>query len=489
MITISFEFIPLNPKIPIVKRRKFIELSGATFAGISLVPSHVLGGKGCIAPSDKLNIAAIGVGGKGSVNIKRAYNRGSDNIVALCDVDDRMAKDARKQFSKAPYYRDFREMLDKEGDRIDAVMVSTPDHMHGVQAMAAMKRGKHVYCEKPLTHDIYETRLLTQAAEKYQLITQMGNQGSSGDNTRYIETWIRDGLIGEVRKVHVWTNRPVWPQGIPFPKEKHKIPKEVDWELWLGTAPRRAFNNSYIPANWRGWVDFGTGALGDMGCHFMDVPFRALQLGYPTSVYCSTSQKWKGFFEVDNTMDSYPSSCKIHIQFPERGRLPPVELIWYDGGIQPGRPKELLPDEEMGEWDGGILFEGSQGKLMAGLFGQNPTILPTAEMKNVKRPEPSKPLVRKGEEGHQQQWVQACKEGYGAYTSSPFAESGPLTETVLMGNLAVLSYNYAERDGNGWSYPGRKELLWDGENMEITNFKPANQFVKRDYRGDWDFSL
>ncbi len=474
-----------------MKRRKFLEVSGASVAGITIVPRHVLGGRGFTPPSDKLNIAAIGVGGKGAVNIERSYNGGTDNIVALCDVDDRQAVEARKQFSKAPYYRDFREMLEKEDQNIDAVLVSTPDHMHGVHALAAMKMGKHVYCEKPLTHDIYEARILTQAAEKYQVVTQMGNQGSSGDSTRYIESWIQQGLVGDVHKVHVWTNRPVWPQGIPAPKEEHPVPKEVDWDLWLGTAPKREFNNLYIPANWRGWVDFGTGALGDMGCHFMDVPFRALKLGYPTSVYCSAVLKWSGFFEADNTMDSYPAASKIHIQFPQREDLIPVELIWYDGGILPERPKELLPDEPMSDFDGGMLFEGSQGKLMAGLFGTNPTILPTAKMKFIKKPEPSKPLVQNGEVGHQQQWVKACKEGYGAYTSSSFAEAGPLTETVLMGNLAVLSYNYAEPEDSfyKWTYPGRKELLWDGEQMKITNFEPANRFVKRTYRGDWNFHL
>ena len=468
-----------------MKRRSFIKSTGAAAAGLTIVPRHVLGGKGYISPSDKLNIAAIGVGGKGTVNINLAHSGGKDNIVALCDVDDRMAADGRKKFPKAPYYRDYRELLDKEDKNIDAVMVSTPDHMHGVIALAAMKQGKHVYCEKPLTHDIYEARILTQAAEKYQVVTQMGNQGSSGDSTRYVESWIQNGLIGDVHKVHVWTNRPVWPQGIPFPKEKHEVPKEVDWNLWLGTAPKRDFNSIYIPANWRGWVDFGTGALGDMGCHFMDVPFRALKLGYPTSAYCSASQKWSGFFEIDNTMDSYPAATKIHIRFPARDGLIPVEMIWYDGGIMPDRPKELGPEEELGVWDGGILFEGNKGKMMAGLFGNDATLLPTSKMKDVQKPEPSKPLVKKGTEGHQQQWAKACKEGYGAHTSSPFSEAGPLTETVLMGNLAVLSHNYVNKD----DYPGRKELLWDGENMKITNFEPANQFVRRKYRGEWDFEL
>lgn len=474
-----------------MKRRKFTQLAASSIPFFTIVPSYVLGGRHT-APSDKLNVAGIGSGGKGIVNLTNTFNEGSDNIVALCDVDDRSAVKARENWPKAPYYRDYREMLDKEGDRIDAVTVSTPDHMHAVQALEAMKRGKHVYCEKPLTHDIYEARMLTQAAEKYKLVTQMGNQGSSGDDTRYVESWIQNGLIGDVHTVHVWTNRPVWPQGIPTPEGEESVPKELDWDLWLGTAPPRAYNSAYLPATWRGWKDYGTGALGDMGCHFMDVPFRALRLGYPSSVHCSTAAVWKGFFEEAIYPDSFPPAAKIHLQFPEANGRPPVELIWYDGGILPDRPKELLPDEEFGEWDGGILFEGSQGKMLAGLFGQKATILPTAAMADVPLPEPSRPLVENGPEGHQQNWVKACKEGYGAPTSSPFSESGPLTETVLMGNLAVLSFNHAvpdEQSNRKWAFPGRKELIWDGENMKITNFEAANQFVKRTYRGDWNFKL
>lgn len=475
-----------------MKRRKFIHTAGAAIPAFTIVPRYVLGGSGYVAPSDKLNIAAIGAGGKGMVNLTNSYNGGTDNIVALCDVDDRQAKEAREKWASATYYRDFRKMLDKEDKNIDGVLVSTPDHMHGVHALEAMKRGKHVYCEKPLTHDIYEARVLTQAAEKYKVVTQMGNQGSSGNDTRYVESWIQSGLIGDVHKVHVWTNRPVWPQGIPRPEGKFPVPKEVDWDLWLGTAPKRPFNPIYIPANWRGWVDFGTGALGDMGCHFMDVPYRALKLGYPISVYCSAAAVYKGFFEEAIITDSYPTASKIHIQFPARENMPAVELVWYDGGIQPDRPEELGPDEAFGELDGGILFEGTKGKFMAGLFGRNPTILPTAQMKDIPLPAPSKPLVENGTEGHQQQWVKACKQGYGAYVSSPFSEAGPLTETVIMGNLAVRSYNYTEKTGNKWApyaYPGRKKLLWDGPNMKITNFEQANPFVKREYRGKWAFEV
>ena len=449
-------------------------------AGFFIVPRHVLG-RGFHAPSDKLNIAGIGAGGKAEVNLPYAWNKGAENIVALCDVDDRMALNARKRWPNAPYYRDYREMLEKEHKHIDAVIVTTPDHMHAVQAMAAMQLGKHVYVEKPLTHDIYEARMLTEAARKYKVVTQMGNQGSSGDDTRKIETWIQEGLIGAVNRVHVWTNRPTWPQGIARPQGKFEIPKEVDWDLWLGTAPYRDFNPNYLPAIWRGWVDFGTGSLGDMGCHFMDVPFRALKLGYPVAVECSLTRTYTGFFEEVFYTDSYPLSSKIHIQFPARENMPAVELIWYDGGLTPSRPPELLPDEMLGEWDGGILFEGSKGKLMAGLFGRNATLLPTRKMKETQLPAPKQPLVPGGPEGHQNQWTAACKQGFGAYTSSGFDSSGPLTETVLMGNLAIRSFNIKE----GEQFNGRKQLLWDGKNMRITNFDAANQFVKRQYRGNY----
>jgi len=468
-------------------RRRFIRDSiGAT--GFFIVPRHVLG-RGFIPPSDKLNIAAIGCGGKAEVNLAYAFNKGSDNIVALCDVDDRMAVKARAQWPKVPYYKDYRELLDKEVKNIDAVIISTPDHMHAPIALQAMQLGKHVYCEKPLTHDIYEARALTQAAEKYKVVTQMGNQGSSGNDTRKVETWIQDGILGDVHTVHVWTNRPVWPQGISRPKEKFNVPAELDWNLWLGTSPPRDFNPIYLPAIWRGWVDWGTGALGDMGCHFIDVPYRALKLGYPVSVECSTGGVWTGFFEEAVYGESYPPSSKIHLQFPARGNVKPVELIWYDGGIKPKRPEELLPDEPFGEVDGGILFEGTKGKLMAGLFGRNPVVLPTSQMKDRQMPPSKYPFVEGAESGHQQQWVKACKKGFGAYTSSPFSIAGPLTETVLMGNLAVLSYNYVEKVNNRREYPGRKKLLWNGEDMRITNFEPANQFVKRNYREPWKLSF
>lgn len=466
-------------------RRKFIRNTSIAATGWMILPRHVLG-RGFIAPSDKLNIAAIGAGGKAQFNITQAWNNGAENIAVLCDVDDRQSLDMRKKFPKAAYYKDYRNMFEKEAKNIDAVIVTTPDHMHYMQTLAAMQLGKHVYTEKPLTHDIAEARWLTEAEQRYKVVTQMGNQGSSGEDTRKVEAWIQKGVIGKVHTVHVWTNRPVWPQGIQRPKEIHTIPTELDWDLWLGTAPVRPFNNGYLPATWRGWWDFGTGSLGDMGCHFIDVPFRALQLGYPEKVECSVTGVWSGFFQEADYSESCPPSSKVHIQFPARGKMPAVELIWYDGGITPKRPEELLPDEPLGEIDGGILFEGTKGKLMAGLFGRNPTLLPTRKMQETNLPKVDRPLVEGGWDGHQRQWTEACKKGWGAYTSSPFSMAGPLTETVLMGNLATRSYNLRKaKQGGGYTYPGRKLLLWDGPNMRITNFDEANQFVQRNYRTGW----
>lgn len=479
--------IKLNNKNTKLPRRKFLQQSALAAAGFYIFPRHVLGGKGYIPPSDKLDIAAIGAGGKANQNIERAYNGGTDNIVALCDVDDRQSKESREKHPKAKYYTDFRKLLENESKNFDAVIITTPDHMHAPMAMAAMQAGKHVYVEKPLTHNIAEARMLTEAAKKLKLVTQMGNQGSSGDGTRMVEAWIAAGLIGDVHTVHTWTNRPVWPQGIPTPANAMEVPKEVNWDLWIGVAPKRPYHEAYMPFRWRGWWDFGTGALGDMGCHIMDVPFRALKLGYPSSVECSVGSVYEDFFQEADHNDSCPPSSIIHLEFPSRDNLPAVNFSWHDGGLLPKRPEELLPEEPMGDGDGGVIFEGTKGKIMSGIWGRNPTLLPTSRMKEEVLPDPVKPLVEGGQDGHQQQWVKACKQGYGAYTSSPFEEAGPLTEAILMGNLAVRSYNLREpkADGRGYTNPGRKKLLWDGENMNISNFDLANQFVRREYRTGW----
>ncbi len=477
----------LKNKQSINSRRDFIKKGIVSSLGFYIVPRHVLG-KGYVAPSDKLNIAAVGCGGKADFNIQQAYSNGTDNIVALCDVDDRQSVKYRAKFPNAPYFKDYRKMLESERDNIDAVIVSTPDHMHYPIAMSAIQLGKHVYVEKPLTHDIWEARKLTEAASKFKVVSQMGNQGSSGKGTRITEEIIRQHVIGEIQSVEVWTNRPVWPQGVKSPKDKNEkqaIPSEVDWNLWLGTAPMRDYHEAYMPFRWRGYWDFGTGALGDMGCHFMDVPFRALNLGYPSSVECSVGQVYKDFFEEAFFDDVCPPSSAIHFKFPvtQDGKNKELNLSWYDGGIRPRLPEGCDYEKVFPSIDGGILFIGKKGILACELFGDNPKIFIDGQLQSNKLPQPKRALVDGDTNGHQQQWVKACKSGYGTYTSSSFDQAGPLTETVLMGNLAVRSFLL--RDSKN-KFIGRKKLLWDGSQMKITNFDEANAFVRRKYReGGW----
>ncbi len=484
--------MPIKKPIPSVAenitRRKFIRNIAMGAAAFTIVPRMVLGGKGFIAPSDTLYIAGIGVGGKGESDLTSVAKHANARISFLCDVDDRMAVDSKKNFPKAKYYKDYREMLDKENKNIDAVTVSGPDHMHAHAAMSAMSRGKHVYVQKPLTHDIYEARMLAEAAKKYQVVTQMGNQYASADYVRKSKEWVDAGLIGDVTRVITWTNRPVWPQGIPTPTGRHDIPKELDWDLWLGTSPSIDFNPAYLPFNWRGWWPFGTGALGDMACHIMDAAFRILPIDFPTEVECSTSTAWEGFFKEANYADSCPASSIIHMKFPRKDGKADIQFTWMDGGMLPKRPDELLPDEALGSWDGGYIFEGTRGKLMAN-YNTEPTLLPTARMNEVTLPKPSLPRIEGGEAGHYTQWVEACLKGYGKMElSSPFEYAGPFTEAVLMGNLAIRSYNIRKTGANGrdFTYPGRKKLIWDAQNMKITNFDEANAFVKRTYRKGWE---
>jgi len=466
-----------------ISRRDFIKKTSLGIGSFMIVPRHVLG-KGFIAPSDKLNIAAVGLGGKGTSNIFPSWNNGSDNIVALCDVDDRMSKKVRDQFPKAPYYKDYRVLLEKEKNNIDAVIVSTPDHMHAVIAMSSMQLKKHVYVEKPLTHDIYEARMLTEAAKKHKVVTQMGNQGTSGEGIRLIQEWYNAGLIGEVKEVYAWTNRPIWPQGLPRLEGNYPVPSELDFNLWLGTAPKREFHPMLLPFKWRGWWDYGTGALGDMACHIIDVPFKVLSLGYPNEVEASVVQSYIDDFKAGYFPDSCPPASKIKFNFPGKNGKTDVKVTWLDGGILPDTPEELGLEESL--QDNGVLLIGSKGKILCGVYGANPTLLPRKLMKEITLPPQSIARVENGVGGHHQQWVKACKEGYGkGFTSSPFDYSGPLTETVLMGNLAVRSFNLKI---NG-KFPGRKKLLWDGKNMKITNFDDANQYVKRTYREGYSLGV
>ncbi|GAB4467857.1 MAG: Gfo/Idh/MocA family oxidoreductase [Thermoflexibacter sp.] len=466
---------------PSLSRRNFIKSAGIATAAFSIVPRFVLGGKGFIPPSDTLYIAGIGVGGKGESDLTGFAKNPKAKIAFLCDVDERMTANSRKNFPNAKFYRDFREMFDKESKNIDAVSVSTPDHTHAVATMAAIQRGKHVYVQKPLTHNIYEARMLTEAARKYKVVTQMGNQYASADYVRVTKEWVEAGLIGEVTNVLTWTNRPVWPQGIPTPKGKFDIPKELSWDLWLGPVKPIDFNPAYLPFNWRGWWNFGTGALGDMACHIMDAAFRCLPIDYPSEVECSATTAWEDFFKEANYVDSCPASSIIHLKFPRKDGKGSINFTWMDGGLIPKRPEELLPDEQMGGGGNGYIFEGTKGKLMAN-YQSMPVLLPTSRMKEVELPKPTIPRVEGGEAGHYTQWVDACIKGYGnMQLSSPFDYAGPFTEAVLMGNLAIRSY--AMKDGR--NYPGRKKLLWDAKNMKITNFDEANQFVRREYREGW----
>jgi len=463
-------------------RRDFIKTAGLAAAAFTIVPRFVLG-KGYQAPSDTLYIACVGVGGKGVEDIKGFAKNPKSKIAFLCDVDDRMAAESRKNYPTAKYYKDFRVMFDKEAKNIDAVSVTTPDHTHAVVTMAAIQRSKHVYVQKPLTHSIYEARVLTEAAKKYKVVTQMGNQYASADHVRVAKEWIDAGLIGDVTNVYAWTNRPVWPQGIPTPTGKHEVPKELDWDLWLGPVKQMDYNPAYLPFNWRGWWNFGTGALGDMGCHIMDAAFRILPIDYPSEVECSSTTAWSDFFKEAHYYDSAPASSIIHLKFPRKDGKGNIGLTWSDGGLLPKRPEELLPEEEMGDGANGYIFEGTKGKLM-GNYAVAPRLLPTSRMKDTTFPKPSLPRVAGAEWGHYTQWVDACIAGYGKIElSSPFEFAGPFTEAVLMGNLAIRSYGMFQE--KPWGYPGRKKLLWDAKNMKITNFDPANEFVKREYRSGW----
>jgi predicted dehydrogenase len=451
-----------------ISRRDFIGGAAAAMA-FTIVPSHVLGGSGNTPPSEKLNIAGVGFGGMGKNNIKACE---SENIVALCDVDWKYTADVFKEYPNAKKYKDYRKMLEKQKD-INAVIVATPDHLHAVIALAAMQLGKHVYVQKPLTRTVYEARVLTEAARKYKVITQMGNQGHSGEGIRLVCEWIKEGAIGDVREVHCWTNRPVWPQGIDRPKEKPPGPAQLDWDLWLGPAPERPYHPAYHPFNWRAWLDFGAGALGDMGCHIMDVPFWSLNLKYPVSVEASHSYDVREMWKRFENMETYPRASVVHYQFPAREGMPPVKLHWYDGGMLPEKPEGLEPERQitnLGSEDSGSLFIGDKGLLSCGCYGGSPRLIPETKMREYKRPEKTLPRVPGGTRGHERDWVRACKDGKAP--SSNFDYSGPLTETVVMGNLAMLN-------------PGKK-LEWDGKKMKVTNDDEANEYVRPNFREGWE---
>jgi predicted dehydrogenase len=452
-------------------RRTFVASAAAAAAGFTIVPRHVLGGPGTTAPSDKLNIAGVGVGGMGKSNLE---NCETENIVALCDVDFEKAAETFEKYPDAKQYKDFRVMLDEQED-IDAVVVATPDHSHAVVAMAAMERKKHVYVQKPLTHSVSEARLLTETARKNGVVTQMGNQGHSGEGVRILCEMVWDGAIGPIREAHAWTNRPVWPSGIEVgrPEETPEVPPNLDWDLWLGPAAARPYHPVYHPAKWRAWWDFGTGSLGDMGCHIVDPLFWALKLRYPVNVEANTSQYWPAFWDkTEPKNEMFPRSTIVRFGFPAREGMPEVNMTWWDGGLMPARPAGLGPTRRMGDLDGGILLIGDEGAILGNCYGESPRIVPESLMRKYGRPPRSLERIPDGPDGHEQDWIQAVKGGKPA--SSNFEYSGPLSETVLMGNLAV-------------RFPG-KHLLWDGEAMEVTNNADANAYVHREYREGWQLS-
>jgi predicted dehydrogenase len=474
-------------------RRKFLKQTAIATGSFFIVPRHVLG-KGFTPPSDKLNIAGIGGGGKGAVDITNSWNNGRNNIAAICDVDLSHAKQMIDKFPQAKTYRDYRELFDKEKS-IDAVTITSPDHTHAVIAAAAMQLGKHVYVQKPLTHNIYEARVLTEMARKQKIVSQMGNQGASSDSVQYFKNWFEKGLIGAVHTVHVWTNRPVWPQGIHVPKDKPDMPKDILWDTWIGPAPMTDFHPAYHPFKWRGWWEFGTGALGDMGCHLLDPPYRTLGLGYPTEVEASAGAVFTKDWVAEYQPESCPPSSLITLKFPKSAKnQSEVTLSWSDGGIRPARHPIIPANDSVGGGDGGVIMVGTKGVMTCGIFGWYGKVYPFKGEKIEMPANMSGWDLVKTDYDHQAKWADACKAGFGskehmALTSS-FDYAGPLTETVLMGNIALRSLNIRkEKQGGGFDYPGNKKLLWDGVNMKITNFDEANQFVKREYRSGWSLAL
>lgn len=444
---------------PPVSRRAFLQRAVAASAAMDLALAQ--GQQKKVSPNEKLNVATVGAGGKAGSNIQSLVSTGRVNIVALCDVDDHRAAGTYKKFPSVPKFKDFRRMLDRIKD-VDAVLVATPDHMHAPASLGAIQLGKHVYCEKPLTHTVHEARVLAEAARDKGVATQMGNQGTAFEGPRLLKEWLAAGVIGTVREVHGWSDRPthegkiLWPQGVNRPKDKPPIPKTLDWDLWLGPAPKRAYHSAYVPFNWRGWWDFGSGGLGDMGIHDLAPVFDALNLDAPTQVTASST-----LFN-DETL---PLASAVHYDFPKRGNRPAIKLHWYDGGNLPPRPDELEPGEELDPEDG-LIFVGDKGKILVeGWGGERPRLIPKARMEDFTPPPKTLPRSI----GHHLEWIEACKGG--TPTGSSFAFAGPLTESVLLGVVAVRT---------------RRTLNWDSKNLTVTNVPEANAFITKTYRPGWE---
>ena len=442
-------------------RRSFLTQTALASAGL-----WAAGSAGClpmrthvrvrrVSPNEKLNVACIGAGGRAADDIRGVAG---ENIVALCDVDDERAARMFKNYPDARRFKDCRKMLDVMDKSIDAVVVAAPDHIHAPAAVRAMQMGKHVYCEKPLAHSIWECRLMAETAARCRVATQMGIQGHGMSGHRRAVELLRGGVLGPVREVHAWSDRPIWPQGIDRPTAVEPVPPTLDWDLWLGPAPRRPYNHIYVPFNWRGWWDFGTGALGDMGCHNMDVAFWGLNLGAPASV--------EALKVSDVHQETFPKSSMIRWEFPARGNRPPVSLTWYDGGLKP--PRELADGLDLPT--NGCLCIGTHGKLLSPDWHANDfKLLPEKEFRGLTGPPETIPrLPGDGEERHHAEWIRACKGGPPALAD--FAYSGPMTEAVILGNLAV-------RLG--------KKIEWDAPNMKARNCPEADVLIHPNIPTGW----
>jgi predicted dehydrogenase len=442
-------------------RRTFLQAAGATTATFTILKA---GSARTFAANEKLNIASIGAGGRAAGDIQEVA---SQNIVALCDVDQNRAAGTFQKFPKAKQFKDYRVMLQEMESQIDAVIVGTPDHHHFHASMAAIRFGKHVYCEKPLTHSVWEARELTLAARKAGVATQMGNQAQASEQTRVVQEFVMDGAIGQIREAHIWTDRPsrglfdeYWPQGVARPSDTPVVPDTLAWDLWLGPAPERPYHSAYLPVNWRGWWDFGTGALGDIACHYFDPVFRALKLGAPSSVEASSTRV---------NEETYPVGSMITFRFPARGDMAPVKLVWYDGGLRPPRPAAIKEGDVMGT--NGLMLVGDDDAILMSNWDSGWRLYP--EKRGQEYGTPPKQLPRS--DGHHLEWIAACKGGPAA--GSNFDWAGPMTETVLLGNVALRSQLREDLT--------EKRLQWDAQKMAFSNHENANQFLQREYRSGW----
>ena len=459
-------------------RRQFLRGAAFSASAFMIVPGAALGLRGAPSPNSKLNLAGIGLGGQGRQDLKHLE---SENLVALCDVDKRHAAPVFKRYPDARQFTDYRRMLDEVKD-IDGVVVATPDHHHAFASMEAIKRGKHVYCEKPLTHSVWEARHLARAAHEAKVATQMGNQGQASKETRRLCEMVWAGAIGKVHEVHIWTDRPsrglfeeYWPQGIARPKDTPPVPETLDWDLWVGPAPMRPYHPVYLPFTWRGWWDFGTGALGDIGCHRMDPAFRALKLGAPLTVEASSTRVNEETFPLGSIVTyefparaATPQSINCHIKDLHGAAgggiaMPPCKLVWYDGGLRPDRPPGLPDGKQMGP--NGWLFIGEKGFIL------DHAVYPEARGKEFSKLASTIPRSP----GHYEEWTAACKGGKAA--GSNFDWAGPLAEAVLLGNVALHVQLREELT--------LCKLHWDAAALKFGNSEDASKFVRREYRSGW----